>query len=127
MATRKVEPLIEPVVFCSNKLNVRIQVKGGVSETDNPAGATHPDTKFAVFSNGLFQTDDPEVVTFLDGLNYVWRLDDPTAGLKTELGVDEFQRLRGKFAALGSSSGEPEDSNEPLSERRGEPQENESE
>ena len=92
--------LIEPVVFQSAKLSLRLQVKEAASERHSPDAALHPDSKWAIFHAGLFQTDDPEIIAFLDDHPDVWRANDPAAKLKAEYGPAEFARLSEEFGAV---------------------------
>lgn len=63
-----------------------------------------PDKK-AAFRNGMFSTDDPEIITFLDKRADVWRSNDPAAQLKFTYGanvVDEIaDALRTQMSAKG--------------------------
>lgn len=92
--------LRQPVVFRSNKLNLTIEVKGALSQTAKPNAAVHPDVKQAIFRSGVFQTDDPVVVDFLDKRSDVWRMDDPAGDLKAELGVEGYERLKKQMAEV---------------------------
>lgn len=110
--------LSEPVVFCSNRENVRFEVRSGPSELSDPMAPTHPDTKWAIFEYGFCKADDPEIVEFLDKRDDVWRQGDPTAALKTELGTEEFSRLQKEFKSLDlapTATPDSEDENEELS------------
>jgi len=107
--------LVEPVVFRSNKHNVRIQINQARSETETPDAALHPDVKMAIFRDGVYQTDDPEIVDVLDKRTDVWRAEDPDADLKERFGPDEYDRLRARFAqpnAEATGSDEPSDTSE---------------
>ncbi len=90
--------LQKPVVYRSNKHNLTIEVKGALSQTRDLKAATHPDVKQAVFRDGVFQTDDPAVVEFLDKRSDVWRMDDPAGDLKAELGVEGYNKLKARMA-----------------------------
>ena len=103
--------LREPVVYRSNKHNLTLEVKGALSQMRHPNAATHPDVKQAKFRDGVYQTDDPEVTEFLDKRSDVWRMDDPAGDLKAELGVDGYNKLRQKMAAVEAA----EASNKPSS------------
>lgn len=91
--------LREPVVFRSNRHNLTIEVKGATSQTQEPAAALHPQVKQAKFQDGVYQTDDPEIVEVLDRRSDVWRANDPAGDLKAELGVEGYNRLKQRMAA----------------------------
>lgn len=89
--------LTGPVVYQTLKLSMRLQIKGAPSELQTPDAFQHLGTKWAIFSNGLFQTDDPEIIQVLDARDDVWRASDRTAGLKAKYG-DQYAELAREFA-----------------------------
>jgi len=104
--------LREPVVYRSNRHNLTVEVKGAASQVQDPAASVHPQVKQARFRDGVYQTDDPEIVEALDARSDVWRADDPAADLKAELGVDGYNRLRKRMAQVEAA----ESSNKPSGE-----------
>jgi hypothetical protein len=98
----KGKTLTEPVAFQTLKLSMRLQIKGSPSEQQDPAAAVHPLTKWATFLNGLFQTDDPEIIQVLDARDDVWRAGDRKGGLKAKYG-DRYAELAAEFGAVASS------------------------
>lgn len=100
----KLGHLPEPVVFRSNRRNLRVQVCGAPSETTDPDAAVHPGVKMAEFMDGIYATDDPEIVKFLDARPDVWRGDDVAAELKAQYGPEEFERLSKVFGSAQAGS-----------------------
>jgi len=94
-----VPTLKNPVAYRSAKLNMRIEVKGDRSELTDMTAMTHPNVKMVEFRDGVFSTDDPEIVEFLDARSDVWRLDDPHSELRARFGPEEYKRLREQFLA----------------------------
>lgn len=95
--------LTEPVVFQTNKLNLRLQIKGSPSELRDPAAAQHLDTKWAIFMDGLFQTEDPEIIQVLDARPDVWRTTDRKAALKAKYGPEKYAQMVKEFAGLSET------------------------
>ena len=91
--------LRHPVGFRSNRLNMRIEVTHGRSQITDAAGMLHEDVKTVEFHDGLFSTDDPEIVEFLEKRPDVWRADDPHSDLLARFGKEEYARLRKEFLA----------------------------
>lgn len=88
----------EATGFYSRRRNINIQIKSARSETSDPAAAFHPEAKFAKFQEGVYWTDDPEIIQALDKRDDVYRLDDPrvaafeeVAGMEPE---DQASHLR---------------------------------
>lgn len=119
----KTRKLGKPVVFRCNRLNLRLQVSGARSESQDPTATLHPDVKMAVFRDGVFQTDDPEIMEFLDRRSEVWRMDDPAAGLKAKFGPAEYERLKAEFA----QGEEPKEEEAPVPEPKSDKPSGESE
>jgi len=92
--------LSETVAFQTRKLSLRLQVKGAASELRTPAAAQHLETKWAIFRDGLFQTDDPEIIQVLDARPDVWRTTDQKAGLKAKYGPEEYARIVKEFEGV---------------------------
>lgn len=98
--------LKETVAYRSHRANMRIEVRGAPSQLREPDAMLHPDVKIAEFRDGVYSTDDPDIVEFLDRRTDVWRLDDPASELRTRFGPEEYERLRKQFA----QASEPADS-----------------
>lgn len=96
----KVTRAAAPVAYLSRRENLRIQVNQVDSEVEDPTAARHPGLKMAEFNDGIFATDDLEIIEALDKRHDVWRADDPTAILKMELGPGEFERLQSAFTRV---------------------------
>ena len=94
--------LKEPMTYRSNRLSLRIEVKGGPSESHSPASTLHDDVKMVEFRDGLYTTTDPEIVEALDRRTDVWRTDDPASELRARFGSVEYEKLRKQFASLQS-------------------------
>ena len=105
MSTKQAK-VTEPVVFRSSQLNTTFQVNQGASEINDPAAQVHPDVKEAVFMDGVYQTDDAEIIRFLDKLPTVWRADDLESELKAKYGPGEVERMRKIFGTPPSPAPE---------------------
>jgi hypothetical protein len=102
-----VPTLKNPVAYRSARLNMRVEVKGALSQTRDPDAMLHPDVKMAEFRDGVFSTSDPEIVEFLDKRTDVWRLDDPQSELRARFGPEEYARLRKQFASAQDETPTP--------------------
>jgi hypothetical protein len=65
------------VGFYCPSFNRTIEITHPPSLTVDPTAASHPERKMAKFNNGLFSTDDPEIIAVLDARPDVYRMDDP--------------------------------------------------
>jgi len=95
--------LAELVVFQTAKLSLRLQTKGSPTELQDPAAAQHLGTKWAIFRNGLFQTDDPEIIQVLDARSDVWRANNREAALKAKYGPEKYAEMLREFGMVPSS------------------------
>ena len=96
---------IEPVVFLTREqANTTFTVSRKTRQTGRAADGVpimelaEEDTK-AVFRAGICQTDNPDVVSFLDGREDCWRANDRLASLKMQYGSDEVGRIAEAVAA----------------------------
>lgn len=69
--------LQERVGFYCQRYNLRIEITHPQSLTADPSAAQHPDCKMVQFNDGLYSTDDPEIIAALDARSDVYRTDDP--------------------------------------------------
>lgn len=90
--------LRNPVAYRTNRANMRIEIKGAPSQTRDPDAMLHPDVKTVEFRDGVYSTNDPEIVEALDARTDVWHADDPQSELRARFGPEEYERLRRQFA-----------------------------
>ena len=77
------------VGFYCPRYSLRIEITHPQSLTADPAATQHPDRKMVQFVNGLYSTDDPEIITALDKRNDVYRVDDPRVPVLEEVAGEE--------------------------------------
>jgi len=105
----KGKTLSEPVAYQTATLNLRLQVKGSPTELQDPAAAQHLGTKWAIFVNGQFETDDPEIIQVLDARTDMWRAGDHKAALRAKYGPDKYAELAAEFAAAAQEPASEEE------------------
>lgn len=83
--------LEERVGFYCPRFSLRIEITHPQSLKTDPTAYDHPDRKMVQFVDGLYSTDDPEIIAALDARPDVYRMDDPrvaaleeTAGMEPE-------------------------------------------
>lgn len=81
--------LEERVGFYCPGYSLRIEITHPQSLTADPAATHHPDRKMVQFVNGLYSTDDPEIIAALDKRNDVYRVDDPRVPVLEEVAGEE--------------------------------------
>lgn len=83
------KPLEERVGFYCPRYSLRVEITHPQSLVTDPAAPQHPDRKMVQFIDGLYTTDDPEVIEALDKRDDVYRLDDPRVQALEEVAAEE--------------------------------------
>ena len=101
------EELTELVGFYCPRYSLRIEITHPSSLTTDPAAAQHPERKMVQFVDGLYSTDDPEIIAALDKRSDVYRVDDPRVSALEEIAnlepeeKDKAMRLLEKVGNIG--------------------------